>query len=71
MTLIISCVLLMINCFNTTDDNELEAVSIELSDEKTSSYKDVDKGLSLVVDNLSEPDCDYAYNMLSDENERY
>lgn len=71
LTLIISCVLLMINCFNTTDDNELEAVSIELSDEKTSSYKDVDKGLSLVVDNLSEPDCDYAYNMLSDENERY
>ena len=70
-TLIVSCVLLMINSFSKETGKELEAVSIEPVSDSPSSYQKVESRIYADAENMIEPDCDYAYKTLSDENERY
>ncbi len=72
LSLIVSCVLLMIECLgNNAEEQGLEAVSIDPVDSGPSSYEKVDGRITLTAIDTVEPDCDYAYNMLRDENEKY
>ena len=72
LTLVVSCVLLMVECFNNRNNSEgLEAVSIEPVNDVDTSYQDIGNRLSMVSNSLTGLNCDYAYNTLTDENERY
>lgn len=71
LTLIVSCVLLMIDCLNNGDEQGLEAVSIDPAKGKASSYNDVEGRIEMTADDASGTDCDYGYNALGDDSQRY
>lgn len=73
VTLVVSCVLLMLNNYKSSSSGseQLEAVSIDPTADSSSVYRRIDEQISLSPSDSSLPDCDYAYRVLTDENEKY
>ncbi len=70
-TLVISCVLLIVNSLKGESKQGLEAVSIEPVSEKETNYRKINSEIFVPENKNAALDCDYAYQTLSDENERY